>query len=140
MKAFDTLSPDFPAKQLHLICTVSPIAVHGSVGFFFLPQHCYHLQILSFCLFNMFLNYTGKKCQLIVFFSLYFLGKTGHSYKEALDFPHILEHHHHYHSTGPLWPPHSIKMLTQFPAVGGFCQNITLPNFDPKYQQHSLFL
>ena len=107
LQAFDTLSPDFPAKQLHLICAVSPIAVHGSVGFFF-PQHCYHLQLSSFYLFNMFLNYTGKKCQLIVFFSLYFLGKTGHSYKEALDFPHILEHHHHYHSTGPLWPPHSL--------------------------------
>ena len=38
LKAFDTLSPDFPAKQLHLICTVSPVAVHGSIGFF-LPRH-----------------------------------------------------------------------------------------------------
>ena len=46
--------------------------------------------------------------QLIVFFSLHFLGKTRHSYKEARNFLHILERHHHHHSTGPLWPPHSL--------------------------------
>lgn len=44
-------------------------------------------------LFNMFLNFIGKKCQLTVFFSLYFLGKTGHSYKEVLNFPHVVEPH-----------------------------------------------
>ena len=71
----------------------------------FSPPTCHHLRISSFCFFNMFLNYTGKKWQLIVFFSLHFLGKTGHSYKEALNLLHILEHHH---CTGPLWPPQSL--------------------------------
>lgn len=94
-------------------------------------------------LFIMFLNLTGKKCYLIVFYSLNFLRKTGHSYKEALDCHHILKHH----ANGPLitpwsldcWLTHYIKMLTDFPAIGGFCQNIILANFHPKYQQPSSF-
>ena len=52
LKAFDTLLPDFPVKQLHLICTVC-----GSVGFFsptLSPPQDHHSVSL------MFLNYTGK--------------------------------------------------------------------------------
>ena len=43
-------------------------------------------------------------------------------------------------SSSPHQPPQLTHSLTlskssQFPAFGGFCQNIMLPHFDPKYQQ-----
>lgn len=59
----------------------------------------------------MFLNFTGKKCCLIVFLSFALLGKTGHSYKEAVD-GHRLMPMALLSSPGPAADPLTIKVLT----------------------------
>lgn len=98
------------------------------------------LRLWSFSFFHMFLNFTGKKCYLIVFFlvctswkkQVVLMKKTGQPSRFAVSCLWC--------SSSPHQPPQLTHSLTlskssQFPAFGGFCQNIMLPHFDPKYQQ-----
>ena len=136
LKAFDTLSPDFPVKQLHLMCIPN-----GGSWKCLLFSQCHHLGILSIYLIRFSISYSESANSL--FFQFVLLGKNRSFLQRSPGFPSRCRascRWHCYHSTGPPWLTDSrYQNANRVSCCHRVLSEYHLPNFDPKCQQPSSF-